>query len=782
MKHTTLFLILSFFTSLGAIAQTLTQTVRGRVIDQDGKFPLIGVNIQIQGSHPVIGTVTDENGLFHLLKVPVGRITVICSYLGYESKTISNLIIETGKETVLTVELAESVVKVSEVVISGPHKKGEALNEMALLSARSFSVEETKRYAGSMSDPSRMVSAYAGVSSNPEGNNDIVVRGNSPKGILWRLEGVEIPNPNHFSDESTTGGPINVLNSNMLANSDFYTGAFAPEYGNVLSGVFDMKLRTGNNEKTEYAVGLGALGMDITAEGPFKQGYDGSFLVNYRYSSLALLNNLGLTSYDGIPKYQDVSFKVSLPTQCKGTLSLFGLGGISHINIEEPGIDENDIVENVDYTSKMGVIGLNHLCQPTPNTFIKTSVSISGNGSSFDQKSREINAPFFYDDARGNISKSTLNASATFSHKLSASDRIVAGATYSHFFYALKNSYFDEKIDKRVSGLNSNSNAGLIQGYANWKHRTANNITFVSGIHYMQSLINNNVAVEPRIAIKWDINSRNVINAGFGLHSKMESIVTYNAVIHDDNGIETTPNKKLDFSKARHFVLGYENRLMPDLTLKTEFYYQDLYNIPVENNATSTFSLLNEDDGFVDKPLVNKGTGKNYGVDITLEKYFTKSYYFMLTSSLYQSKYKTLENKERNTRYNGKYSFNFLVGKEFAIGKASKGHLLNLNTRLFYGGGQRYIPLDLAASQKDHESVYQRDKAGINKLDDVFQMNFAANYRINRPHASHEIVIDIMNITNNQARVSEYYNQYTNKKEYSRQLKMLPNIMYRIYF
>ena len=132
-------------------------------------------------------------------------------------------------------------------------------------------MKKRKRYAGAIDDPARMVSAFAGVNGNAEGDNDIVVRGNSPRGILWRLEGVEIPNPNHFASEGATGGPINALNSNMLGNSDFYTGAFAPEYGNALSGVFDMKLRNGNNEQREYSATLSVLGTDLTAEGPFKE-------------------------------------------------------------------------------------------------------------------------------------------------------------------------------------------------------------------------------------------------------------------------------------------------------------------------------------------------------------------------------------------------------------------------------------------------------------------------------------------------------------------------------
>ncbi|MBU3928481.1 MAG: carboxypeptidase-like regulatory domain-containing protein, partial [Bacteroidetes bacterium] len=266
MKKVALIMMLAFISSLQFFANNYSQTVRGYVIDQDTKMPVFGVNILIIGSDPPQGASTDENGYFKIENVQVGRISLRLSCMGYETSTIPNLVVGTGKEVFATFEMQESLINLNEIVISGAAEKGEVNNEMSLISARQVTVEETQRFAGSLDDPSRMVSAFAGVTSDPLGNNDIVVRGNSPKGILWKLEGVDIPNPNHFSDESTTGGPINALSSNMLANSDFYTGAFAPEYGNALSGIFDVMLRTGNNEKPEYTLGIGVLGVDLAAE------------------------------------------------------------------------------------------------------------------------------------------------------------------------------------------------------------------------------------------------------------------------------------------------------------------------------------------------------------------------------------------------------------------------------------------------------------------------------------------------------------------------------------
>lgn len=775
-----IFILLVMGMSIAVYAQNLTQTVRGKIIDKDTKMPLFGAAIVISESDPIIGTTADIDGIFRLENVSTGRITLQLTYLGYTNRTIPNIIVTSAKEVVLQIEMEESLLEIAEVVVNGGKKKGEVLNEMALISARTFTVDETKRYAGSLSDPSRMVSAFAGVTSNPEGNNDIVVRGNSPAGILWRLEGIEIPNPNHFAEEGSTGGPINALNSEMLGNSDFYTGAFAPQYGNVLSGVFDMKLRTGNNEKRECTFGFGVLGTDLTAEGPLKKGYGGSYLANYRYSSVALLHDAGIVDFGGVPKYQDASFKINLPGKKVGSFSLFGLGGISSISETETNDDDYEIEKGV-YSAHMGVIGLNHFIQLKHQNFLRTSISASINGSEWDWQTRDENEQWF-DDGVGQLDKSTLRTSVNYSHKFNSRNRLLTGFTYSQMFYNLKSSYHNEETNRYESDFDFKKDNGLIQSYASWKHRLNNDITFVGGLHYTNFLLNNSQTLEPRLAMKWQLNPKQSINVGAGKHSKVESIITYYTILTDDEGNETTPNSNLDLTKANHFVLGYEHRLSNNLNAKMELYYQDLYNVPVENVDTSYYSIINVDDGYVDKALVNKGTGYNYGLEFTLEKYLSNNYYFLLTASLYESKYKSLEGIERNTKYNGNYALNFLVGREFKLGRINKNKTLGLNAKFFYNGGRRYIPVDLDASIASNDSEYNYNKAYNNLLDEVLQINFSANYRIDRPKVSHEFVLDIQNLTNAQARISEFYDEDKQSLGYDTQLSMIPNIMYRIHF
>jgi hypothetical protein len=768
------------FTVLNAQGQVITQTVRGIVKDEDGKYPLPGATVVISGSNPLIGTLTDGNGEFHLNQVPVGRIELAIKFIGYEDLHIPNVLVTSGKEIVLDLEMRESFVNVNEVYVTARKDKGEVLNEMAMISSRSFSVEETKRYAGAFQDPSRMVSAYAGVTSDPEGNNDIVVRGNSPKGILWRLEGIEIPNPNHFADEGSTGGPINAINSELLSNSDFYTGAFAPEYGDALSGVFDMHMRSGNNEKQEYSVGIGVMGTDVMAEGPFSKNYHGSYLVNYRYSSMGLLSDAGIVDFDGIPSYQDLGFKLNMPTHKFGTFSIFGLGGLSGIST----LEEDDAgvpVGQGNYHAKMGVAGLNYTLSFNDNTLMKITVAGSGNGSRYDWEEPDTTSMMQL-NSQADWEKGSLRSAIMLSTKINQRNRIVAGLKFSRHFYNMYEHYFDEDLNRWVYSINLNMDADNWQSYISWKWRLTDDLTFVSGFHGSYFSLNNEFNLEPRLGLNFQIDPKQTINVGFGMHSKIESIYAYYMIRNTAEGESFSPNSNLGLSKAQHYVLGYNYRFNKNLNSRIELYYQRLYNIPVEDNDTSVFSMINSDEGYIEEALVNDGKGYNFGLELTLERYFTNRYYFLFTGSLYNSKYITRENIWRNTKYNGNYSINFLAGKEFNLGSLQGKKVLGINTKVYYNGGLRYVPVQLEESRKDGESVYNASKAWDNRLDNIFQMNLCITYRINRPKAGHEFILDIYNITNANGRTWEYYNEYTDRIDYDRQLNIMPNIMYRIHF
>jgi hypothetical protein len=794
-----------------AVSQQLTQTLRGTIIDNDSKLPLIGAIVKVVGSDPLIGTTADINGEFRLEKVAIGRIALQLSYIGYESKTIPDIEVNSGKENVLNLTMQESVLKLNEVVIKADKTKGEAINEMSIISTRSISLGETKRYAGGLDDPSKILSNFAGVTASQNGGNDIIVRGNSPKYIQWRLDGVEITNPTHFADQNSVNGGVSALNNSLLTTSDFSTGAFSPEYGDVLSGVYDVKLRTGNNQKYETTLGAGIQGTDLTLEGPFKKGYGGSFLINYRYSTISLLNKFGLLKLDGELSYQDGAFKIVLPAKKAGVFSLFGLAGLSSGSIKNVKADNiatpsngtltSDITEDYDKDNYLSNYGLNHTISINERSFIKTALSYSNDGIKedvFKIKTVKINNSQgeFLNDSVGNrvldyqsrIKNTRYRAAITYNNKLNAKNTIQIGTKYALLGFDYKLNSKKDSSAAMFTMADFNENISSLSNFISLKHRFNENITIVAGIHNMNVLYNHKSTIEPRFGLNWQVNSTSSFSAGYGKHSTMESVHNYFARVEQKDGSISEPNKNLDLLKADHYVIGFEKRLGENLRVKLETYYQNLYNLPVENIDTSFYATINEGADFRYVALVNKGTGKNYGVELTLERFFNNSYYYLINASLYNSKYKSLEGVERNTKYNGNYLANILIGKEFAKRGRKENQTLNLNAKVFFGGGQKYIPLltdakgNLAVDPV-HNKFWDYKKAYDKKFEDIYQVNLSASYKWNKQKVTHELFITLDNITDNKGKLSEYYDENKpGKIGYVKQFGLYPNLMYRLYF
>jgi hypothetical protein len=408
MKRKFLLFLLLACTVLRASAQQMTQTIRGIVIDKDSKSPLAFVNVVLDKSNPTIGAISDTNGVFILSKIPVGRQSLNVSFVGYKPQTLSDIQINVAKEIVLTIELEESTTNLAAITVTAGNPKDRTVNDMVGISGRTFSTVEANRFAGSQNDPSRMARNYAGVSGASDQRNDIIIRGNAPQGLLWRIEGIPVPNPNHFSGQGSTGGPISIINYKMLSNSDFLTGAFPAEYGNATSGVFDVKLRNGNSSRHEKTLQIGALGLEALVEGPLShasslmershhKNSNSSYLIGYRYSTLSILTNLGVKiGFASIPYYQDGAAKFNVVTKKAGTFKLFGIFGVSNTAFYDNKADSTQFSpankgENVHFGSKTGIVGLSHTYFFNNSTFIKTTLAgtYEGNNSRRDSIQRD---------------------------------------------------------------------------------------------------------------------------------------------------------------------------------------------------------------------------------------------------------------------------------------------------------------------------------------------------------------------------------------------------------
>jgi len=775
------FLLIAAF----AGAQQTVSAIRGTITDKQSQYPIIGATIIVSDLQPVLGATTDIDGRFRIDAVPVGRHTVTIQYTGYEPQTLSQLLVVSGKDLELNIQLEESVTQLNAVEIVAEDDKTESLNKMSSVSTRSFSLEEARRYSGSLQDPARMVQNYAGVSNASDDRNDIIIRGNSPTGVLWRLEGIDIPNPSHFSTLGTTGGPVSILNANNLANSDFSTSAFAAEYGNALGGVFDLRLRNGNKDRRELMAQIGFNGVELGAEGPFRKGKNASYVLNYRYSVLGLVQALGVDFGTGaaVPEYQDLTFKADLPTRNMGRFTVFGIGGNARINFEAAESGDNnlyaDAFQNSRFTSLTGVAGISHTYFFTEKAYGKLTIaaSRSQNGGYIDSLNVDRRPTLVFGNDH---TQDKLTAHYVFNKKINARSTLRLGVMADRFIFDVKDSVL---VNSSYYWMESNfqGDADLGQAYAQWNYRATDRWTLNTGVHAQHFFFNNSSAIEPRLGARYQVNERGALSFGAGLHSQLQPITLYFNRQESATGEAIANNRNLGFNQAAHLVAGYDLRLNGHTRIRSEVYYQQLYNIAVDR-ASSSFSILNAgaDFGLPDNAdLVNEGTGTNYGLELTLERFLHKGFYYLVTASLFNSRYSGSDGVERNTAFNGNYVFNALAGKEWKVGE---DNAFTADLRVSYAGGRWYSPVDLEASRIAGSEVRDESAAFSSQLTPYFRVDAKVGYRMNGEKISQSISLDIRNISNNQNVFQRGYDAFSRNVETTYQTGFFPMLFYTIYF
>lgn len=768
-------ILFMFSLSLSLFVVAQTQNVRGKITDSETSFPLAGAKVEIDLKDPSgvnYRAVSDGEGLFKIADVPVGKYSMTTRCAQYEAKT-QTIEVNSGKELILTILLQELVTAKEEVVVTG-RKKGEIINELAVISAQQFSVSETNRYPGSRMDPARMASNFAGVQGADDSRNDIIIRGNSPLGVVWRVEGIDIPNPNHFAIAGSSGGPVSVLNNKILGNSDFIMSAFPAEYGNSVSGVFDLKLRNGNDQRHEFTGQFGFLGTEFLAEGPLNKKGTSSFLLMGRYSTLSLFQKLGIQlGTDAIPVYGDLAFKFNFKLRKGGNLSFWGMGGKSNISIM--------ISEKTEYTTdlygegdrdqyfgtSMGVTGLNYKKAINESTFISSTLALSQEvqhaNHDYLQRSLTINGvdtsiqiDTLYPLMAYTFKTNKLSSYTAINHKINKQHLIKFGYNADLFLMNMHDSALIDynTPDQYFTRWNYEGSCVLIQPFIQWKWRISDQTDFTAGIHSQYFSMSNSLSpAELRLGFKHKLPGNQSVFAGAGMHSQAQPLYTY---VDNRKGVGNYFNKGMGFTKSIHSGLGYEKFFNQGFSIRTEAYYQYLYNIPV-TIAPSAFSMINMGSGFTRifaDSLVNSGTGYNYGLELTVQKYFDKSFFFLFSGTLYDSRYTGSDGILRNTSYNGKFVTNLLAGKEFKIGKKN---VLGLGCKVTMAGGKRYGLVDIAKTNQEKDLIYRDSMFNELQFKDYFRMDLKISWRMNAKAMTHEIGLDLVNILNTKNLLSLAY-------------------------
>jgi hypothetical protein len=793
IKFLLIIIIKIFILKNNILAQSIvyTQTIKGMVRDADSKAILIGASIVLLKTNPLIGTSSDVDGQFRLENIPVGRHDLQVTLIGYEPIFLTQVPVTSGKETFLNLDLKEKIQQLQDVVIQSGAHKASTVNEMATLSARSFSLEEANRYAATFSDPARMAQNFAGVTTNNDLGNEIIIRGNSPRGVLWRLEGIEIPNPNHFGNLGSSGGGISMLSGTALGQSDFYTGAFPAEYGNALAGVFDLKMRNGNADKREHSAQIGIIGAELNTEGYFQKGKKASYLLHYRYTTAGFVLPFLPDDIAGyVPKYQDFSAKINLPTPKWGTFSFFALGGdnLSQRTATNDTTKWTDSEANQNYReyNRMGIIGLSHLHFFNNNKmYLKTVVAattlLGQNDNSYLDSSQQFAVvPIFKADLKTN----DIKCNVFLNYKINEKNTIRMGGDFAHTNYGLSYQSYRPQLKTWYVPFDSRGTADFFQLYVQNKYHFNSKWTLHTGFHYSNLLLNHTEALEPRLAVQYQATEKTKWGLSVGQHSRPEHISVYLLEHIGANGEKVTPNRTLKMPKANHLVLSFDQNLAPNWRLKIETYYQDLYNIGVEKDSNRSFSMANLSNTWQllsSKPLISTGRATNIGADVTLEKSFSNHYYFLMTGSIFDAQFSDANGIWFNGIYNSNYALTVLGGGDYKFGKMNH-KVLSFNGKFTIRGGNRYTPINEAASLRLKREVLILNQRFEAQTPPYWRVDCSVWYQINRQKRTHTWTFELQNASNHLNIYYQYFDTETYKIKNAYHIGILPNLNYKIEF
>lgn len=775
-------------------ASVQAQTVSGVLVDAQSEMPLIGATVEVVGNTEAsLGTTTDIDGRFSLTGVALGRQSLRVSYVGYQPQVIDNVVVTAGKDVVLNVSLEESFSQLETAVVVAKTDPGASVNELSTISTRSFTAEQVNRFAGGRSDVSRLATNFAGVSTADDSRNDIVVRGNSPTGVLWQLEGVPIPNPNHFSTLGTTGGPVSALNTNLIGASDFSTSAFAAEYGNALSGVFDLGLRRGNRDRHEFMAQLGTFtGLEVLAEGPMGGG---SYVVGFRNSFVGFADAIGVPiGTSATPDYRDLTFNLDFGTTKAGKFSVFGIGATSTIDFLGNEIDSTDLFANPGRNayarSQFGVLGVRHNIILNERTYLRTVVSGSFQGSTYDEYdlTGDGGDGLLFTQVDDDLFRTTLKSFVNTKINRRLTVRTGAQVDVSQLRTTVDDRDGspdrDEDGQRDLDRLRDFDGAFTLgQVFAQARYKLTERLTANVGLHAQYFDINEAFVLEPRLALSAQATEQLKFTLGYSRHAQTPALPVF--LFRDPATGGSAGNESLGFIRADHYVLGADYGLAPKWRLKGEVYYQYLFDVPVDVTPTS-FSLLNAGADFVfpeKGSLVSEGTGTNYGFELTLEHFFADNWYLLATGSVFESTYEGSDGVERNTAFNNRYVGNLLGGKEWLFGKTSR-HRLTVSAKVTGSGGRYFSPVDLALSRELGTDIRDETRAYSQRYDAYFRtdLKFGVQLNSSKRRLSQSFFVDFQNLTNRENVFQQRFNPVNGQVNTVYQSGFFPDVQYRVTF
>jgi hypothetical protein len=790
-------LTLQEYTSKREIDPQSLQEIHGVVSEAETKNPIQDATVILVVDTTYYGVVTDAAGRFIFHYVPIGRHQLIFKHVSFKVSYIN---------PVVTAARSQFIEVVMELFVK-------ELEDVEVIDQFSFSYDvvidpvELSHHAG-RPEAIRKLPTGPGTAENDDSRNDLVVRGNSPQSNNWRIEGVNIPNPNHFNIPGTTGGPVSFISDKVLTVSNFYSGPFGAEFGNSTSAAYDLHLRSGDTTNYYSSVQFGLYGGEITAEGPLSKKSKSSALVHLRRSVLDVLDALQLDiGTNSIPKYTDGFFKLNFPLRKASNFWLFGIAASSRIDIKiDTAKEQNNIYGEKDRDQLLrcftNVLGIGFEKPINKRGHFHTALAFSSERTSSNhylvyfpedikvlmEQTGDGDTHVFHYDFRNN----KLAGFTSVALRVNKKNLFKAGASYDVSFY----DYVDEIRNVTVPiedtdaygkwrrRLDGDETAVLLQPFFDYTWREED-WEITGGIHGQYYSPTKSTSVEPRLAVYYYFPKFSRLKFAYGHHSATQQPYAYfYGPTNDENGNPILENKNLDFTRSIHTSLGYELKTDKLWTVRLEAYYQRLYNVPVERDKPSSYSLLNAGADFARlyaPPLVNEGAGKNYGVELTVDRSFNKGYLLLLTGTLFNSTYRGSDYVWRSTDFNSRYILNLLATKEWTFGDS---HMFSIGMKFTTKGGRWYGPIDTLSTGYMREVVYDSATRNSKQFAPYRRFDIRVVYRRSGNRVNHEFSLDLINAFNFQNVLKNSYFphskgvKYTIEKEY--QLGILPFFYYRM--
>ena len=583
-------------------------SLSGKVIDRSTKQPIPGANVIVKDSR--LGAASDINGEFLIENLPAGHYIIEISSVGYKPRARTDVIVKSNQKNFLSVSMEADILSGEEVTVTAGYF---IKDKDVVTSARNLNYEEIRRAVGAAEDVQRVIQALPGVASANDQTNEVVVRGGSPRENLTVMDGIEIPNTNHYGDQGSTGGPINMINTEFLSEIDFMTGGFPAKFGDKLSSVLALELREGNRKEIDGAFDLSMAGAGLVFEGPIDKGR-GSYLVSARKSYLDLINDqIGLTS---VPEYWDTQMKIAYDLNPKHKLLFNWIYGNDKIFIKEEGAYSRG-ADEVDYYGFQYGAGFTLKSLWNKTTF--SSATLSQASSNWDivvhdsdgileytNTSQELENCLKYDFTK-RLGRSELGAGISVKQTIFDHDMWARPDTTIYYTFNPAGGDSIETIVYDAFIIMENIDSYKLGLYVQENYHITRDLTAKAGLRYDYFDFSEKGKLSPRLGLEWVFMPKNTFTASYGEFYQTPPYFFYT------NGGDSR-NQYIDYEHARHFVLGYERIFNEGFKGTIEVYHKEYDDFVFPEQ----WIYNTNDPAYRSYLMVNEGVGYSRGIEFFL--------------------------------------------------------------------------------------------------------------------------------------------------------------------